>query len=1157
MTLFRKKKSSSKLRTSAEPSPSVLSLPSSLVRRRSSAASATPLSLAPAGGLPLPQIHVDDFGRPADLPAFSNQTGAFGSAYGVGDDSLAVDPQAELQLLYGYAPLSTTLELGVAKVEDIVSKCAVQIRQRGLDTPLIMSSMALDITVDGVCSLIRSYLADVRTWEYDLQLVAPLSVGAMMKWALGRLINDRGGRGFVSWDSYNDFKAAEKATGYKPKSCTIHLIARLPMSNGRLLATLLSLFSSVSAHSGANGMPPRKLAALFSPYVFGLADDQTFDATYEEWQRATDATEHIILSYIRDQQADGPLPTFLEKFVYAYPSTLNISYSNAAPKLPKGGRVEEVTRVRRLTRFHSRNLIASAGTWDVPHSADWQLFFGAPSASASSSTPLYTPHYRHLLNIRSMHGLEDLDDEGEMQRYKTVVEKEWSKFGEIGFQDVDSKKLEFDLTEGERNPVKQKHETMDWSTFETSGFAGRELFAPTDLVFQQSLKQRVNTWPSAAKTLDDRLRATEKLLPSFPYDTTPHEEPRLLVDVLFFEAWADVLVGGGWARDELKESSFALIQWKSRPREGELSRGRVVGNDQRTEDRWVLVEEFVPREYRDALTDPKVTKPPKRISFMRTVRRKTSSKAPTSPSSPYPPPVAPPKQSGISSASYNSSGTVLRPIDESVFSIRNDQTKLMTLSNALLRRNSYARSAITSYAPSGYAPSIVSTVRANDGHANYSSLDLPGSRPDDASFRGPSPPPAPLPGSSSMSFGVGGMFRSQTRGLAVNGNDGIDAACAPVGYQKPAKKGFLARIGTKNKKASENSGAGLSSPMAPLTAGASVESVGGTMVASSGRTTPTQAAQRYSNDAVAGIPPLAPVAEGPRASASEDAMIPPVPPKDETSPAAPVPGASATATATTRSSSGLTTIAAAPATAPATATADPYGGMDGPVAMTRSSSGLTTIAPATATATADPCGGMDDSAVTTHSSSGRTTIVPAAATTDRYGGMDDSSAPAHSSSELTTIAAAPADPYGGIDDPEVDEAGVQGGTVLSRGSQSFPEGLGEVAEGKGELGDEASPGGVNVSSPPRRIPAPVATQRNPPPRHDSLPDSPKPDAEVPIDELDPRFPDVADKYRSGASQVSSRVANIIGLYERRLSGVPGEDVRLTQYGFGPEAAGQH
>lgn len=46
-------------------------------------------------------------------------------------------------------------------------------------------------------------------------------------------------------------------------------------------------------------MPPRKLASLFSPYIFGLADDETFDATYLEWQRATDATEHILLAFVR------------------------------------------------------------------------------------------------------------------------------------------------------------------------------------------------------------------------------------------------------------------------------------------------------------------------------------------------------------------------------------------------------------------------------------------------------------------------------------------------------------------------------------------------------------------------------------------------------------------------------------------------------------------------------------------------------------------------------------------------------------------------------------------------------------------------------------------------------------------------------------------
>lgn len=95
---------------------------------------------------------------------------------------------------------------------------------------------------------------------------------------------------------------------------------------------------------------------------------------------------------IRDQAASGRIPTHLEQFIAGYPGILNISYSpSAAPKVPKGGRVEEVTRVRRLTRFHSRNLIQTAGTWSVPHSPDWNLFFPSTSGAASIVTANGTP----------------------------------------------------------------------------------------------------------------------------------------------------------------------------------------------------------------------------------------------------------------------------------------------------------------------------------------------------------------------------------------------------------------------------------------------------------------------------------------------------------------------------------------------------------------------------------------------------------------------------------------------------------------------------------------------------------------------------------------------------------------------------------------------
>lgn len=135
----------------------------------------------------------------------------------------------------------------------------------------------------------------------------------------GRLINDKGGRGFVGWESYSEFKTAEKgmltlcsrvevsetnllfsfaAASYPPTSCTTHLLSRLPTESENLLSSLLSLFSSVSAYSSTNGMTPRKISSLFSPYVFGMDDDKSFDETYAQWQRATDAMEHMLLAFV-------------------------------------------------------------------------------------------------------------------------------------------------------------------------------------------------------------------------------------------------------------------------------------------------------------------------------------------------------------------------------------------------------------------------------------------------------------------------------------------------------------------------------------------------------------------------------------------------------------------------------------------------------------------------------------------------------------------------------------------------------------------------------------------------------------------------------------------------------------------------------------------
>ncbi|KAM0793218.1 hypothetical protein ACM66B_000685 [Microbotryomycetes sp. NB124-2] len=677
-----------------------------------------------------PRVFVDDFGRPIleDKPAFS--------ALSLHGGSPAAD--ADLALIFGYMPLEATVELSIDRVADLIQLAGDEIRRRGLQTPLVLSSMALDISAEGTNSLVRSFLTDREQCAKDLGLAEPLAVGSFLKWSLARLINDRGGRGFVEYAVYEDFKMSERTLSFPPKHLSATLLARLPPANARLLRSLLALFSSICAHSKANGMPPRKLASLFSPFLFALSDDATFDATYAEWQRATSATEHIILAFIRDQEADGPLPTHLTRYLVGYPQSLNLVYEPfAVPKPPSTARMVKVTRFRRITRFHSRNLIASAGTWDVPGSTLWPLFFPEgearkPIQPGEPPQTVYTPYYRHLLNIRSSSMVDDDDDDGELGRYRTRAEQEWSKFGELGFKDVDSAKLEFDLGESQRKQVSRKRDTMDWNTFESMGFSGRDNLASVDLTFNDRISTKVNTWPASQQILNKRLKEAEKLLPEFNFDTTPHEEGTIEVDSSFFEAWADALVSSGWARDELKESSFALIQWKRRPRAGEVPQGRTglsTPSDDRTEDAWVLMEEFVPREYRErlALGKTQSKKRDKRISFMRTVKRKDSVKNVPLPSARNISPngnqggggsffFQPPLASTTAKRSGPVPGSSLQPIDESVFAPDSDTTRQLSLSNS--RLGVPAPSVIGGQNGSTYAPSIVSTTNAGHGHTD-------------------------------------------------------------------------------------------------------------------------------------------------------------------------------------------------------------------------------------------------------------------------------------------------------------------------------------------------------------------------------------------------------------------------------------------------------
>lgn len=135
-----------------------------------------------------------------------------------------------------------------------------------------------------------------------------------------------------------------------------------------------------------------------------------------------------------------------------------------------------------------------------------------------------------------------------------------------------------------------------------------------------------------------------------------------------------------------------------RPREGESLSKSVGSGDERTVDRWVLVEELVPKDYRDGLAagDGQGVrqllslapfcllttvrqfpgkKQSKRISFLRSVRRKNTSQVSSPPRlnvSQVSP--SPPSQQPSSSINYSQDNNSQSPIraDPSVYNRRND-----------------------------------------------------------------------------------------------------------------------------------------------------------------------------------------------------------------------------------------------------------------------------------------------------------------------------------------------------------------------------------------------------------------------------------------------------------------------------------------------------
>jgi hypothetical protein len=293
------------------------------------------------------------------------------------------------------------------------------------------------------------------------------------------------------------------ALNYPPTHFSALLPALEPAA-ADIFLTLLALLARLTAHSHTSGHTPPSLSPLFGPLLFGLGPPALpFAHAYAAYLRATHAAEHVLLAFVRWQDAGAggpaPVPARLKDWIRNYPATLPSHTPGSAtrrggqrvdpgtPQARRGARTTRVLSVRRNVRIYTPDLVRSGASWAsrprgaiapgdtnaLATSKEWgrvapdglaprysdayrkRLDLPAtaqPDTSASSvaaSTLSAAPSASSSISSGSASTLVDSDQWGE---FKSLTDAKWGEFENLGFGGMgsDDRKLQFDLTETAR-----------------------------------------------------------------------------------------------------------------------------------------------------------------------------------------------------------------------------------------------------------------------------------------------------------------------------------------------------------------------------------------------------------------------------------------------------------------------------------------------------------------------------------------------------------------------------------------------------------------------------------------------------------------------------------------------------------------------------------
>ncbi|KAF9518517.1 hypothetical protein BS47DRAFT_1379808 [Hydnum rufescens UP504] len=584
---------------------------------------------------------------------------------------------------YGYIGSENEVFLGLEEVTRLVDVVSRALSSRGVTTPFLFSTQALDVSSSHVRSLVRSFLAtcdpssssrwsNARTNPPHAIADAKWREEHVLKWGLARLARVTSGfelRGFLDFSDYLAWRIQEEENNYPPNHFLTIFNLIQPQTHS-LFKSLFTLFSRFCAYSSSSGLTPQTLATHFGPLIFGLgAPSLPFGPTYSLYLRSVYATEHLLLSSIVNQDYDArhgvELPTRLKNWIRGYPNMIPKHQADMEKNRP-GVRTFRVASVRRNVRLYSSDLVHTATIWagegHLERRKEWTRVVPIPHGEYSQ--PKYTDDFKKRLDLPTSFEPKMYNDLTSSLRpsestsnfslnppysYRNPLDDiiarshpELTPHSTLTTPITNEDRFRislicsgFDLGESARRSARssQKRETISWNDFSLSGFerasqsssqdshsserAGTPIPPSSSDRLSDALKFSVpvdspSSWSEHTSDLTRKLRKQQKVLPPFGWDTSPVAGREWIVEegmIQTCSGWVD------WAEGTFREANWALRD----------------GGDPRTSSQWFLFEEFVPREYREQLQNPKK----KSTLFSSLSKQKAWKPAPTLNGQPY------------------------------------------------------------------------------------------------------------------------------------------------------------------------------------------------------------------------------------------------------------------------------------------------------------------------------------------------------------------------------------------------------------------------------------------------------------------------------------------------------------------------------------------